>query len=153
MPLFSGFPLLSVYLAVCPSFVCLFEVCLILSESLKQLVCMMAENVLGDCNPDDGKRKFVVFSEKEEHFVSFQEQFEARMYKKKLLEVLQGGDCEEYRAVNEVWRGHEANAKAKERAENIMQGMKWIIWCEIVQALDKKNVLYLRPYKGYGPRA
>ena len=28
-----------------------------------------------------------------------------------------------------------------------------MIWCELVQALDKTNVLYLRAYKGDGPKA
>ena len=46
---------------------------------------------------------------------------------------------------------HEATTKAKERAENIMEDWKRMIWCEMVPTLE--NVLYLRPYKGDSPRA
>ena len=111
---------------------------------------MMAEKLLGDCNPD-GKRRHVVFSGKEDFF-NFQEQFEARMYKMKLLEVLESSVT--VRDIEQKLEGgsHEAKAKAKERAENVMEDRKRMIWCEMVQALNKKNGLYLRPYKD-GPRA
>ena len=83
---------------------------------------MMAEKLLCDCNTDDGKWRHVVFSGKDEDFVYFQEQFEARMYKMKLLEVLDGSVT--VRDIEQKLKeggSHEAQAKAKERAENIME--------------------------------
>ena len=35
----------------------------------------------------------------------------------------------------------------------MMKDKKRMIWCELVQALDKTNVLYLMSYKGDGPNA
>ena len=58
---------------------------------------------------------------KEETFVYFQEQGEARMYKMKLLEVLESSVT--VRDIEQKLKeggSHEAKAKSKERAENLM---------------------------------
>ena len=61
-------------------------------------------------------------AEIQEDFVYFQEQFEARMYKMKLLVVLDGSvTVRDIEQKLKEGASHEAKAKAKEQAENLME--------------------------------
>ena len=111
---------------------------------------MMADSLFED---GVGKLSRVLFSGKEEYFAYFQEQFEARMYRLKLLDVMERRVTE--KEIEQKLRegtNQEGRNKAK-KAESVMKDKKRMIWCELVQTLDKTNVLYLRSYKGDGPKA
>ena len=112
---------------------------------------MMADNSFED---GVGKLSCVLFSGKEEDFTYFQEQFEARMYCLKMLDVMERRVTEkEMEQKLREGTNQEGRNKAKEKAESMMKDKRRMIWCELVQALDKTNVLYLRSYKGDGPKA
>ena len=103
---------------------------------------------------DDRKFERIRFSGKEDDFAYFQEQFEARMFTLKLLDALLGRVD-----VTHFERRLSPNANARtvqqnrDEAELQFMNVKQQIWCELVQALDKKSVLFLRPHKNDGPKA
>ena len=91
----------------------------------------------------------VFFSGKEEDFVYFSEQFEARMYVLKLNKILDG--TVGYREYIPTLRGQpseEQNDAADRKGKEIFDEKQMAICYELAQCLDRKSVLFLRPYRG-----
>ena len=94
------------------------------------------------------------FSGKEEDFVYFSEQFEARMYVLKLNKILDG--TVGYREFIPTLRGRPSQEQidaADRKGKEIFDKKQMAIWYELVQCLDKKSVFFLRPYRGKGSEA
>ena len=84
----------------------------------------------------------------------FCEQFEARMYLLRLFGVLNGSEgVESCRPKARSGSSREERQVADEKAAEIFADKKYKIWCELVQCLDKKSLLFVRSYKGDGPAA
>ena len=80
------------------------------------------------------------FSGKEEDFEAFSEQFEAKLHLKKLRKTL----------INkELKKEDESDGDYDERLEE----NRMSIWCELVQCLDTKMIMMLKPQKHDGPAA
>ena len=96
----------------------------------------------------------IVFSGKEEDFSYFEEQFEALIFNLKLNKILD--ETVDYRNFMPSLR---PNASSDQKQAAIDKGKESFeekqlhIWYELVQSLDKKSVLFLRPYKGNGSKA
>ena len=94
------------------------------------------------------------FSGREEDFIYFSEQFEARMYVLKLNKILDG--TVGYREfIPRLWGqlSQEQIDAADKKGKEIFDEKQMAIWYELVQCLDKKSVLYLRTYRGKGSEA
>ena len=94
------------------------------------------------------------FSGKEEDFVYFSEPFEARMYVLKLNKILDG--TVGFRDFIPTLRGRPSQEQidaADRTGKQIFDEKQLAIWYELVQCLDKKSVLFLRPYRGKGSEA
>jgi hypothetical protein len=96
-----------------------------------------------------GKFATLLFSGKEEDFTYFAEQFEARMYTLKLTKVLLDKVAVTEETHNES--GQDRTARLAE--ESALADLRYQVWCELVQCLDRKSVLLLRPNKGNGMEA
>ena len=94
------------------------------------------------------KTERLVLSGREDDFLYFAEQFEARMHSLKLGKVLIGEAIYVRNNSSEEQR-RQAIEKGREELEEKMK----TLWYELVQALDKTSVLFLRPHKGDGTRA
>ena len=78
-------------------------------------------------------------------FSYFQEPFEARMYRLKLLDLMERRVTEkELEQKLREGTNQEGRNKAKQKAESMMKSKRRMIWFVLVQALDKTNVLYFR---------
>ena len=100
------------------------------------------------------KNERVRFSGKEEDFLYFSEQFEARIFVLKLYKVLDGSST--FEAYVPSTRPNASRAEkdaAIDKGREIFKEKQMQIWYELVSALDKQSVLYLRPYKGDGAQA
>ena len=96
----------------------------------------------------------IVFSGKEEDFSYFAEQFEARIFHLKLNKILD--ETVDYRNFMASLRRNASSDQkqaAIDKGKEIFEEKQLHIWYELVQALDKKSVLFLRPYKGNGSKA
>ena len=94
------------------------------------------------------------FSGKEEDFVYFSEQFEARMYVLNLIKFPDG--TVGYREFLPTLRGRPSQEQidlADRKEKEIFDEKQVAIWYELVQCLDKKSVFYLRPHRGKGSEA
>ena len=96
----------------------------------------------------------LVFSGLEDDFLCFAEQFEARMHSLKLGKVL-SGEATYLDHVSAVRNSssEEQRRQAIENGREELEEKKKSLWYELVQALDKTSVLFLRPHKGDGTRA
>ena len=100
------------------------------------------------------KLESLKFSGKDEDFVLFSEQFEARMYLLKLRGVLLGTETEEdFLQKDKPNASREHREEARVKAAKVFEDKKYHVWCELVQCLDAKSVLFLRSQKGDGPAA
>ena len=92
------------------------------------------------------KLEKLTFSGKENDFVVFQEQFEARMYLLGLRKILLGGVTTPPETPTET-----AEKKAeREAAEEALEELQYQVWCELIQCLDRKSVMFIRPHKPDG---
>ena len=88
------------------------------------------------------------FSGNEEDFVYISEPFEARMYVLMLNKILDG--TVGYREFIPTLRGRPSQEQidaADRKGKVIFDKKQMAIWYELVQCLDKKSVLFLRPYR------
>ena len=95
----------------------------------------------------------IVFSGKED-FSYFEEQFEARIFHLKLNKILD--ETVDYRNFMPSLRPNASSDQkqaAIDKGKEISEEKQLHIWYELVQALDKKSVLFLRPCKGNGSKA
>ena len=100
------------------------------------------------------KNKRVRFSGKEADFLYFSEQFEARIFVLKLYQVHDGsGTFEDYVPSTSTNASRAKKDAAIDKGRKIFKEKQMQIWYELVLALDKQSVLYLRPYKGDGAQA
>ena len=100
------------------------------------------------------KNERVRFSGKEEDFLNLSEQFEARIFVLKLYEVLDGSSTfEDYVPSTRPNASRAEKDAAVDKRREIFKEKQMQIWYELVSALDKQSVLYLRPYKGDGAQA
>ena len=89
------------------------------------------------------KSERIVFSGKEEDFLYFAEQFEARIFHLKLNKVI-NREVDEKDFAPSVRN----NATVKQRAASLRKGREILgekelhVWYELVQCLDKKSVLF-----------
>ena len=91
-----------------------------------------------------GKHEKLTFSGRDDDFVYFQERFEARMYQLKLRDVLRGKVTIESLV---------AGGLSAENAEVKMEDLQYQLWCELIQCLDKKSVMFIRQHRGNGEAA
>ena len=100
------------------------------------------------------KTDTIYFSGKEEEFFYFEGQFEARIFHLKLTKILD--ETVDYRKFIPSL-GPNASSDQKQAAldkeKEIFEEKELHIWYELLQALDKKSVLFLRPYKGNDSKA
>ena len=94
------------------------------------------------------------FSGREDDFLYFAEQFEARMHSLKLGKVLSGeATYLDYVPAVRNNSSEEQRNQATEKGREELEEKKKTLWYELVQALDKTSVLFLSPRKGDGTRA
>ena len=94
------------------------------------------------------------FSEKEEDFAYFQNQFEAQIINMKLLRVFKGHyDEPEFEKNLKLNASEEAKLRNKQQAREKFDELKIRVWCEIIKTLEKRSGMFLRPYKEDGPKA
>ena len=76
------------------------------------------------------------------------------MFNKKLWRVLKG-HCEEteFEINLKPKASKEAKLRNKKQAREKFDEIKMRAWCEIIQPLDKRSAMFLRPYKEDGPKA
>ena len=111
------------------------------------------------------KLERLVFSGREDDFLYFAEQFEARMHSLKLGKVLsaeatyldyvpavRNNSSEEQRR-QAIEKGSEELEEGGKKGREELEEKKRTLWYELVQALDKTSVLFLSPHKGDGNRA
>ena len=60
-------------------------------------------------------------------------------------------NCDEQKDKPNASREHREEARVK--PANVFEDKKYHVWCELVQCLDAKSVLFLRSQKGDGPAA
>ena len=100
------------------------------------------------------KLERLVFSGREDDFLYFAEQFEARMHSLKLGKVLSGeATYLDYVPAVRNNSSEEQRRQAIEKGREELEEKKKTLWYELVHALDKTSVLFLRPHKGDGTRA
>ena len=82
----------------------------------------------------------------------FCEQFEAGMYLLRLFGVLNGSEgVESCRSKARSSSTREERHEANEKAAEVFADKKYKIWCELIQCLDKKSLLFVRSQKCDGP--
>ena len=96
----------------------------------------------------------MILSGKEENFSYFEEQFMAGIFLLKLNRILD--ETVDYRNFMPKLRPNESSDQkqaAIDKVKEIFKEKQSHIWYELVQDLDKKSVLFLRPYKSNGSKA
>ena len=100
------------------------------------------------------KLEDLTYSGENEGFVLFSEQIETRMYLLKLRGVLLGTETEEdVLSKDKPTASREHREECRVKAAKVFEDKKYHVWCELVQCLDAKSVLFLRNQKGDGPAA
>ena len=100
------------------------------------------------------KSERLVFSRREDDFLYFAEQFEARIHSLKRGKNLSGeATYLDYVQIVRNSSSEEQRRQAIEEGREELEAKKRTLWYELVQALDKTSVLFLRPHKGDGTRA
>ena len=87
-----------------------------------------------------------MFNGKDEDFPAFREQFEAKMH-------IQGlSKCLENKLVvpAEVNGESEEATAARVLAETERERQQYMVWCDLVQCLDKSSINFIRPFKPNG---
>ena len=100
------------------------------------------------------KNDRIIFLGKEEDFSYFEQQLEARIFHLKLNKILD--ETVDYRNFLPSLRPNASSDQKQaviDKEKEIFEKKQLHIWYELVQALDKKSVLFLRPYKGNGNKA
>ena len=89
------------------------------------------------------KLKKLSFSGKDEDFAAFTEQFEARMH------MLNLGKCLEDKLTVPVYKEDETRGEelARVKAEDERKKQRFMVWCDLVQCLDKASINFIRLYK------
>ena len=84
----------------------------------------------------------------------FQDQYEAKMFKMKLLRVLKG-HCNKtgFEKNLKPNASDQAKLRNKQHAWEKYDELKMSFWCEIIQPLDKLSDMFVRIHKEYGPKA
>ena len=96
----------------------------------------------------------IVFSGKEEDCSYFEEQFEARIFHLKLNKILdETVDNKNFMPNLRPNASSDQKQAAIDKGKEIFEEKQLHIWYELVQALDRKSVLFLRPYEGNGSKA
>ena len=100
------------------------------------------------------KNERIRFSGKEEDFLYFSEQFEARIFVLKLYKVLDvSSTFEDYVPSTRPNASRAEKDAAIAKGREICKEKQMQIWYELVLLLDKQSVLCLRPYEGDGAQA
>ena len=100
------------------------------------------------------KSEGIIFSGREDDFVYFAEQFEARIHSLKLGKVLIGDAThEDYMPSVRNGASDEQRAQAVNKGREKLEERKGTLCYQLVQALDKKSVLFLRSHKSDGTKA
>ena len=95
------------------------------------------------------KLETLKFSGKDEDFLLFSEQFEARMFLLKLRGVLLRNETEDDFLPNlQTNASREQREEAQSKARKLFEGKKEHVWCELVQCLDAKSVLFSAKSEG-----
>ena len=90
------------------------------------------------------KTERLIFSGREEYFLYFAEQFEARMHSLRLGKVLSGEATHlDYVQAVRNNSSEEQGRQAIEKVRGEFEEKKTNLWCKIVQALDKSSALFL----------
>ena len=89
------------------------------------------------------------FSGKDEDFAAFSEQFEARMH------MLNLGKCLEDKLTVPAYKEDETRGEetARVKAEDERKKQRFMVWCELVQCLDKASINFIRLHKPDGVEA
>ncbi len=90
----------------------------------------------------------LTFSGKDEDFSYFAEQFEARMFLLGLDRVLLGRVI-----VPKAEPDDEDSLLTQTNAQTSVERKQYQVWCELIQCLDRKSVMIVRPYKPNGTKA
>ena len=92
------------------------------------------------------KLEKLFFSGKDEDFAAFSEQFEARMY------MLNLGKCLEDKLTVPAYKEDETRGEetARVKAEDERKKQRFMVWCELVQCLDKPSINFIRLHKPDG---
>ena len=97
------------------------------------------------------KTERLVFSGREDDFLYFAQHFEARMHSLKNGKVLSGEAI--YLNYVQTVRNNSSEEQRRQAGREELEEKNKTLWYELVQALDKTSVLFLRPHKGDGTRA
>ena len=95
-----------------------------------------------------GGRK-IIFSGKDEDFPVFAEQFEAKLYGRGLLEVL----LDKIKTPVKTEPEETGATVHREQEEAKLATVQYQVWCELIQCLDKKSILFVRACKPNGTAA
>jgi hypothetical protein len=95
------------------------------------------------------KLERLVFSGKEEDFTYFQDQFEARMYLLRLTDAL----LDRIKTTPQKDEETEEETRTRTAEEAPRDEQRYKVWCEIIQCLDRKSVMFLRSHKPNGMAA
>ena len=95
------------------------------------------------------KLETLKFSGKDEYFLLFSEQFEARMFLLKLRGVLLRNETEDdFLPKLQTNASREQREETQSKARKLFEGKKEHVWCELVQFLDAKSVLFSAKSEG-----
>ena len=95
------------------------------------------------------KHKKLMLSGKEEDFMTFMEQFEARMYMLKLDRALRDTITTPVIKPEELAE----ETQARHDAEAARDDMRHQVWCELVLCLDRRSISFVRSHKPNGVSA
>ncbi len=100
-------------------------------------------------DPKHSRLERLAFSGKDEDFAAFSEQFEARMH------VLKLGDCLDDKLEVPAVKTQDTAAEttARDKAEEEKKRQRFMVWCELVQCLDKASINFIRLSKPDGVAA
>ena len=99
--------------------------------------------------PRHSRQEKLVFSGREDDFHTFLEQFEARAF------ALGLSDCLLDRVKTTPQKDVETNAERdkREKEEADLAKLQYMVWCELVQCLDKGSINFIRGHKPNGTAA
>ena len=99
--------------------------------------------------PRHSRQEKLQFSGREEDFPAFLEQFEARVYTLSLSDTLL--DKVKTTPAKDVETQQETDDRVKEETD--LQKWRYMVWCELVQCLDKASINFIRGHKPNGTAA
>lgn len=92
------------------------------------------------------KLERLVFSGKNDDFAVFQEHFEARMFTLKLQDTL----LDKIKTPERTDPEEAAETQTRVAAEAARDLLRYHLWCELIQCLERKNVMFIRSHKPNG---